>query len=1039
MKNPFNFLTNLSACVIIGIIILFTLSMTHSTANKQVDVQNPEETSEPEMAMRKAQLPVMTVNGQKDSSEVYLQSLDIQVEISGNIASTRYTMIFKNRTGRTLEGELLFPLPEGVTVSAYALDINGKMRDAVPVEKAKAAQVFEEIEHRRVDPGILEKVEGNNFRTRIYPVPANGTRTVSIGYEEELPVEKNAYYYRLPMDYKESIENFSMKATVWKSQVKPKIQENLSDELQFDKQGENLVANFARKNYQTERSLVFSLPAPVDAPQVLMQSASGSYYFTASCVPEAETRKKQWSDRIGIIWDASLSGQQRDLAKEINLLDKIIRNKKNLEITLCLLNNQFIKKGIFTIRNGNWQELRQALESVVYDGGTDFSAIQSKNISSDEFLFFSDGLSTLSDADFIASSPEFLKRPVHCIVSSPKADYSSMKWIAAQTNGKFINLNSLSQSALEKELTFETLHFLGIESNNKVREVYPSVSTPVNGNFSIAGIAETERTTLTLLFGYGNRPEKRIQVKLDSKDAAKQGNVYRMWAQKKINELDMRYEQNRKELTELGQQFGIVTRNTSLIVLETLQDYITYNIVPPAELQADYFRWKKGQDDEQIRRQRDFLNAAINAEKDLRQWWNTDFKPVKSKYPKPDTQAAAGSHNAPEPPELRATVAFTAPVITRDEEIEEVELMQTQEELNETQAYISLETVEGSPNNTVDIADLQDHKVVVEEREMADKKMSNDAMKTSQPKIQLSPIKQDKEYLNKLTGKADADYALYLKLRLDYIGTPDFYFDMSDWFFRLNDREKALRILTCIADMDLENASLFRLLGYRFKEYKEYALESYICKKVIQWRPFEPQSYRDYALALADNRKYQAALDSLYSVLTQSYASNINARSVGIEEVAVTEINQLIVQNKTLNTAAIDKNLIQAIPVDIRVVINWNMNNTDIDLHVKDPNGETCFYSHPKTAIGGRISRDNTQGYGPEQFMLKKAIPGKYEVFVNYFGDSQVKKEGPSTIMIEIYTSYSGKDEQRQVVCVQLSKERKADNNGLLKVAEFKF
>jgi uncharacterized protein YfaP (DUF2135 family) len=71
--------------------------------------------------------------------------------------------------------------------------------------------------------------------------------------------------------------------------------------------------------------------------------------------------------------------------------------------------------------------------------------------------------------------------------------------------------------------------------------------------------------------------------------------------------------------------------------------------------------------------------------------------------------------------------------------------------------------------------------------------------------------------------------------------------------------------------------------------------------------------------------------------------------------------------------------------------------------------------------------------------MLKKAIPGKYEVFVNYFGDSQVKTEGPSTIMIEIYTSYSGKEEQCQVVCVQLSKEKKANDDGLLKIAEFKF
>jgi len=491
-----------------------------------------------------------------------------------------------------------------------------------------------------------------------------------------------------------------------------------------------------------------------------------------------------------------------------------------------------------------------------------------------------------------------------------------MKWIAAQTNGKFINLNSLSKSALERELTYET----------------------------------------------------------------------------------------------------------SLIVLETLQDYMTYNIVPPAELQADYFRWKKGQDEERIRRQKDFLNAAVGATKELQKWWNTDFNAPKNKYPKPDN---------------KTSVAFTPPVLARERNVRDEEVIVSQQELTETKAEISVADVKGSETGkVVDIVDLQEHKVVVEES----RKVSlTGAAKNSKPQIQITPIKQDKDYLKNLTGKAEADYALYLKLRPDYIGTPDFYFDMADWFYRLKDSEKALRILTCIADIDLENASLFRLLGYRLKEYKAYPLEAYICQKVIQWRPFEPQSYRDYALALADNGKYQAALDSLYSVLTQSYATNINARSAGIEEVVVTEINHLIAQNSSLNSSVIDKNILKAMPVDIRVVINWNMNNTDIDLHVKDPRGETCFYGNKATAIGGRISTDNTQGYGPEQFMLKKALQGKYEVFVNYFGDSQVKREGPSTVMVEIYTSYSGKEEQRQVVCVQLSKEKKAVENGLLKIAEFKF
>jgi len=71
---------------------------------------------------------------------------------------------------------------------------------------------------------------------------------------------------------------------------------------------------------------------------------------------------------------------------------------------------------------------------------------------------------------------------------------------------------------------------------------------------------------------------------------------------------------------------------------------------------------------------------------------------------------------APPPPELKATVAFTPPKIVKDEEIRDEDLVKTQQELTDTKADISVATVEGVQGGTVDIADLQDHKVVVEDQ-----------------------------------------------------------------------------------------------------------------------------------------------------------------------------------------------------------------------------------------------------------------------------------------------------------------------------------
>lgn len=102
------------------------------------------------------------------------------------------------------------------------------------------------------------------------------------------------------------------------------------------------------------------------------------------------------------------------------------------------------------------------------------------------------------------------------------------------------------------------------------------------------------------------------------------------------------------------------------------------------------------------------------------------------------------------------------------------------------------------------------------------------------------------------------------------------------------------------------------------------------------------------------------------------------------------------------------------------MVINWNKNETDIDLWVTDPRGEKCFYSNPTTVAGGRISNDFTTGFGPEQFMLKKAPSGEYKIEVNYYGDQQLSITGPTTVMAEIYTRYSTGVQQRKIINLQM-------------------
>jgi len=991
-----------------------------------------------------AQMPVLKVqraesNQQNDA--VKLKKLNIDVQITGNIATTVMTMTFYNNSNRILEGELTFPMPEGVSISRYALDINGKMREAVPVEKAKATEVFESIERRRVDPGLLEKVEGNNFRTRIYPMPANGSRTIIVGYEEELNFNNaNALTYHLPLDYNQPIETFALKTTVFESILKPELGEQPDGSFNLKVNGNTYVGEINKTDYQPKKGLTINLPKRNDLPEVQMQKASNGYYFLVNVFPKSESRPRQWSNQIGLIWDTSLSGLQRDTKKELELLDLIIKQKQNLTIQLGLLNNGFKNSGTFIISKGNWDDLKKKLENIVYDGGTNFGSVNTQSFQADEYIFFSDGLSTFG-RNSIA-----LNKPVHTINTSLKADYSTLKYISLKTGGQFVNLNAISTNDAFKQLGQENLQFLGIKNGSDVRQTYPSMHVKVNGHFSLAGILTGLNTDFVLQFGYGNTVTSEQHIQLNATEHALSSiDVSRVWAQKKISEMDIQYEANKADISVLSKQFGIVTRNTSLIVLENLDDYLRYDIAPPAELRQAYDAVLKQRRVDFQERKTDLLNAAVTMTKDLKNWWNTDFsykEPIKSKndYPIPvrdaiDAPPVVTQNISATPPPRPAGTPPAPPRVERAKESE------TKDKLNEVVvvAYAAqAKRMETASATTIVRSQSISANSALQGR-VAGVSIQNKSTTTyveTQPTIVIPEFKSDKDYMKNLVGNPDSAYRAYIKMRPNYINTPMFYFDVANWFYQQKDSVRALTILSSIADLDLENADLYKTLAYKLKQTGNYDSEIFITEKVLQWRPMDAQSYRDYALALADAGQYQKALNNLYKVLTQSYNSQIADRDQGIEEIIISEINNLIAKyGNKLNTKGIDKRLIQPLPVDVRVVLNWNKNDTDIDLWLTDPTGEKGYYGNPKTKIGGRISNDFTSGYGPEQFMLKKAMKGKYKIEVNYYGDRQINISGPTTVTAEIYTRYATGKQQRKVIVLPMA----ADNRNGNLVGEFNF
>ena len=87
---------------------------------------------------------------------------------------------------------------------------------------------------------------------------------------------------------------------------------------------------------------------------------------------------------------------------------------------------------------------------------------------------------------------------------------------------------------------------------------------------------------------------------------------------------------------------------------------------------------------------------------------------------------------------------------------------------------------------------------------------------------------------------------------------------------------------------------------------------------------------------------------------------------------------------------------------DLQVTLTWNTGDTDIDLHVIEPDGSHVYYNNQTGGSTAILDVDDRNGYGPENIFVKPghAANGIYQVYVVYYRGSI-----PTTATIKITTN----------------------------------
>ncbi|TBU89500.1 hypothetical protein DNK44_16930 [Pseudomonas dryadis] len=92
-------------------------------------------------------------------------------------------------------------------------------------------------------------------------------------------------------------------------------------------------------------------------------------------------------------------------------------------------------------------------------------------------------------------------------------------------------------------------------------------------------------------------------------------------------------------------------------------------------------------------------------------------------------------------------------------------------------------------------------------------------------------------------------------------------------------------------------------------------------------------------------------------------------------------------------------------PARLRVVLSWDSDNTDLDLHLVTPDGGHVWYGDRSLANGAALDVDVTTGYGPEMIASPTPLKGQYLVYVNYYGGGYSRDEDGNSSAQQILTT----------------------------------
>jgi hypothetical protein len=207
-----------------------------------------------------------------------------------------------------------------------------------------------------------------------------------------------------------------------------------------------------------------------------------------------------------------------------------------------------------------------------------------------------------------------------------------------------------------------------------------------------------------------------------------------------------------------------------------------------------------------------------------------------------------------------------------------------------------------------------------------------------------------------------------------------------------HDNTAAARVYGSLIDLYPTRADYRRFAGERLERLdaagRALAVDTY--RRAVADRPDQISGHRLLAYALVRSNDLAGAFDAILKGVDQKHRDD---GYLGVDRVLRRDARMIAAaylagggDRTTIEKALAKRGLTPFTGRSTRVLLYWETDANDVDLHVRDAHGGHSWYSHLPLESGGELYADVTTGYGPECFeIVGTPAAGPYQLGVHYY------------------------------------------------------